>query len=41
VRTRKASLFFGDLRHYPMAAQLCVLALELPELKWFLADDAR
>jgi len=37
----KASLFFGDMRHQPMAAQLRVHDLDLPELKWFLAEDAR
>lgn len=38
---RPASLFFGDLLHYPITAQLRVHALDLPVLNWFLGDHAQ
>jgi type I restriction enzyme R subunit len=38
---RKASLFFGDLIDQPMAAQLRVHDLDLPELTSFTAKGAR
>ena len=37
-RTRKASLFFGDLLHQLMAAQLRVPALDLPGLEAAIAE---
>ena len=40
-RARKASLFFGDLIDWLLTAQIRGHALELLELKWFLANDAR
>jgi len=36
-RARKASLFFGDLLHQLMTAQLRVHALDLPELEAAIA----
>ncbi len=40
-RTRKASLFFGDLVDQLMTAQLRGRALELPKLTLFTAKGAR
>jgi len=40
-RTRKASLFFGDLIDQLMTAQIRGHALELPELTSFTAKGAR
>jgi hypothetical protein len=34
-------VFFGDLLHRFMVARLRVHSVEMPELKWFLADDER
>ena len=40
-RARKASLFFGDLIAWLMTAQIRGQDLDLPELTWFTAKDAR
>ena len=40
-RARKAALFFGDLLHQLMTAQVHVHALDLPELTSFTAKGAR